>query len=370
VTLSSQTEKIPLNENFVDLIMSNFVAGALYAHLVHQHFPDLKFSREYLEGSLLAQLLQENLQTSDYQATSDWINPNADIRNMLLAPGQGGPYQLNDYSKRLEDNVGMINFAVLQKTLGYKIQDQDRGIQTGKKGPDSLDNKYFGPIAAAYFQYNDLLRLKKINEDSWGPSYPYFAKCMKNLENLPEPGNFLDMILNATYNAGPWSDINKTYIELCATLSDRKDHINDYNLADADYQKAIGTKEAAGSTFILYPRQIRFYLDELYNNLTTLKTNNHLLLPITQLRTVFARAMGTLAYLSKKSGQYQFINTEDANAAFDSAVASTKISPQASLDMGKPAEKNQLLTLLETAIANLAKAQNIDFTEITEKDWG
>lgn len=370
VSISSQTENIDLNNNYKDLILTNFVAGALYVHLIHEHFPHLRFDRQYMEGSLLAQLLQENLQTSDYQAASDWINPNEAIRNMLLASGQGGPYQINDYSKRLENKLGMINFTALQKSLGYTIQEQDSGAQTLKKGPVSLDNKYFGPLAAAYFQYNDLLRLQSINQDPWGPSAAYFPSCMTNLENTPD--NFLDMIQNAAYNAGPWSDINKTYIKLCGNYKDpayasQIQHLNDYTLNDLQYQQAVGTMESPGSTFILYPRQIRFYLDELYNNPTVLQTHNSLSFELSQLKLVFVNSMSTLAYVNS-SGAYVFISKQDANTAFDKALSQLALSETASLDISDKNNRNQFFDLLELSISNLSSALNITFSDVTEEN--
>lgn len=370
VLIGDKTESISLNENYKDLLMSNFVAGALYVHLLNKHFPKLKYDRQYIEGSLLAQLLQENLSTSDYRSESDWINPDPAIRTMLLASGQGGPYQLNDYSKRLEHNVGMINFAVLQKSLGYTIQEQDSGEQTRKTGPLPLDNKYFAPLAATYFQYNDMLRIQKINQDPWGPSAQYFEQCMTNLENTPD--NFLDMMLNAVYNAGPWAEITKTTIELCANMhnpayADKIKHINDYDMVDSAYQQAIGTKERPGTTFILYPRQIRYYLDELYNNPTNLHTNNSLMFPVSQLKLVFSKSMATLAYVNT-NGSYDFIGVKDAESAFDQAMSTLHISMSQVLNIGNHNERNQIFDLLDSAVNYLASALHIDFTEVTEKN--
>lgn len=370
VSTDAKTEKINLNENYKDLIISNFIAGALYSHLLKQHFPTLKFNRQYIEGSLLAQLLQENLQTNDYRSDTDWINPDPVIRKMLLSPGQGGPYQLNDYSKRLENNIGMINFVVLQKSLGYTIQEQDNGTQTRSLGPISLDNKYFGPLAAAYFQYNDMLRIQRINQDPWGPSAKYFSQCMTTLENTPN--NFLDMMLNAVYNAGPWAEITKTTIELCANINnpvyaDKIKNISNYNLYDDEYQEAIDTKERPGTTFILYPRQIRFYLDELYNNPTNLHLNNSLVFPVSQLKQIFSKTMSTLAYING-NGNYIYIESKDTDAAFDYALSILHISINQSLNITKPAEKEQIFDLLESAINRLSVTLQIDFSAVTEKN--
>ncbi|KTD25637.1 hypothetical protein [Legionella maceachernii] len=364
--ITEQTESLTLDSNTADLVISNFVAGAMYAYLINHRYPNLYFNQEYLKGSLFAQLLQENLQTNGYKAESNWINPDEAIRNMLLAPGQGGPYQINDYGKRLEHGLGLINFVVLQKSLDYRIEDQDSGEQTLKQGPIMLDNKYFGPLAAAFFQYNTMLRLEAINKDPWGPSANDFGDCMANLK--ANPNNFLDMILNAAYNAGPWANITKTYINLCANLTnpsyaDKIKHINDYSLADIEYQQAVGTNESAGSTFILYPRQIRVYLDQLYNNPTSLNTYSSTMLPLSLVREVFSQAMNTLAY--EMNNRYELIPIREAQTAFDDASSALSLNNQ-SIDLGDYAKRQQFFELLDLAIANLAGKLNIDFAETTE----
>lgn len=367
--INEKSESITLDANTTDLIMSNMIAGGLYARLIQEKFPDLKFNQDYLVGSLLGQLMQENLQTSDYQSASPWINPNDAIRTMLLAPGQGGPYQLNDYSKRLEDKLGMINFVVLQKSLNYSIQDQDSGVQTTKPGPLALDDKYFGPIAAAYFHFNDLLRLQAINQDAWGPEAPYFNQCITNLSTTND-NNFLDMIMNATYNAGPWADITKTYIQLCANLNnvadaDKISHINDYALSDEQYQQAVGTHEAVGSTFILYPRQIRFYLDELYNNQQVLPVHNAMPFLISDFRATFVRAMTTLGYVDKAK-QYVFISANDAANAFNIALISVHLNQSETIDISDAKARATMMLILELSFANLANKLNIQFSDTTE----
>lgn len=370
VALDEQTENLSLDDNTRDLLIANLVAGAMYAYLIHQHDPQLAFDTDYMAGSLFGQLLQENLQTAAYKNTSPWINPDPTIRSMLLAPGQGGPYQINDYGKRLESGVGLINFTVLQKSLGYRIADQDSGQQTVKKGPDSLDNKYFGPLAAAYFQYNTLLRLYAINQDPWGPSADDFAACLRNLKNPDK--NILDMILNAGYNAGPWATITKTYIHLCANaekpeFSRQINHINDYTLSDTAYQQAIDTREAAGSTFILYPRQIRFYLDELYNNPTPLPTHTALSLPLNEVRFVFAQSMHTLGRVTED--HYEAISIREAETAFDAAAQGLSLALNDTLNIGNRKQRQQLFLLLKNAITNLASQLTMDFSETTERDW-
>ncbi len=384
VDIKDNSEKLVLDGgNYDDLIMSNYVAGALFGHLVRNNskFGGVKFNREYLYGSILAQLLQENLSTFSYVNTSNWINPDQTIREMLLKPGQGGPYQINDYAKRLggdkkSGGLGLINYSVLQKKLGYKIAAQDDNSQTGKTGPDSLADKYFGPMATTYFHYNSLNRLDNINTPSYGPSAEFWSDCMNNLEGNLED-NFFDMIINAAYNAGPWSAIIKTYIELGSKVTDsstetqnRIKNINNYMLTDQEYKDILQTDSAPGSTFIIYPRQVRFYCDELYNNpgiQSFHPTSNVVVFDLNVLKDIFAKSMGTLAYVNS-SNSYVLISYNDAAAAYDSARTSLALSNVSSLDLGNSQDRNKIFDLLDTAVDTLAESQNINFASVTEVD--
>ncbi len=381
---SQTAEALVLDEgNYNDLIMSNYVAGALLGHLVrnNEKYGKIKFSRDYLYGSIFGQLLQENISTSSYSPSTNWINTDASIREILLSPGQGGPYQINDYAKRLggdqaSGGLGLINYAVLQKNLGFKIADQDNNTQTSRRGPDKLEDKYFGPMATTYFHYNSLNRLDLINTPTWGPSYQYWTECMSNLEsNLDD--NFFDMIINAAYNAGPWSDIIKTYIELGAKVTDasfetqqRISNINNYLLSDNEYRDAIDTNASSGSTFIIYPRQIRFYCDEFYNNPGIQDfhpTSNTVIFNQNVLQDVFAKSMSSLAYVNSDN-QYEFISYEDAAAAYENARETLGFKNISSLDLGNSLERNNIFDLLDTAINNLAANLNFDFATVTETD--
>ena len=110
------------------------------------------------------------------------------------------------------------------------------------------------------------------NADTWGPQYATYAPCMANLDSAAAGAatyNNIDMILNAAYNAGTYSRILSDYMRICAGQfgsgkeATQVKSIGDYSLSDAAYQAAIGSSESAGSTFILYPRQVRLYLDEI-----------------------------------------------------------------------------------------------------------
>lgn len=381
---SGNVEKMTLSANYTDLLISNYVAGALLGRMMHEKYPALNFNRDYIYGSLFGQLLQENINTTNYDNTTDWINPVANERASLLASGQGGPYQINDYSKRLETSagLGLINFVALQKGLGYTVEAQDSGAQTASKGPDSLDQKYFGPMAAAFFHYNDMNRLEQNNSETWGPQYKYFSQCMTNLQNSSASQfkyNMYDLILNAAYNAGTYSTIIGDYFRICAgmyTSSPEKTQIastGDYSLSDTQYQTAIGTKEAVGSTFILYPRQIRIYLDQIYNQPMftsgAISGTNNVTLSVQDIEYVFENAMGTLAYVNSNN-VYQYIPYSEAKKAFEAALTAKNISISGSLKISTAADKTKFFDLLDAAINNLATNLKVNFTATTQVTIG
>ena len=61
--------------NFTDLIMSNIIAGVMYGHLIQEYapIPGVQFNKDYLYGSIMGQLLQEDLATEEYQSSSNLI---------------------------------------------------------------------------------------------------------------------------------------------------------------------------------------------------------------------------------------------------------------------------------------------------------
>lgn len=373
---------LALSDNYADLLLSNYVAGALMAHVIGEQNPELKINRDYVYGTLFAQLLQENIDTSTYRASSNWINPDPIDRDRLLASGQGGPYQINDYSKRLENEqgIGLINFGVLQKGLGYSIADQDKGTQTARSGPAALDQKYFGPMAAAYFHVNDLNRMAMNNAESWGPQAQHYQQCQANLQDPRSAAygyNNFDLILNAAYNAGTYSRILGDYYRICAGQFDSTSAagqaaaMGDYSLSDPQYQKAIGTQEARDSTFIIYPRQVRMYLDQLYNQHSfpsaAVTGDTVVQLSVRDIEQVFANSFGTLAYTSP-SGRYDFISQQDAKAAFASARISQGIAATDSLSLTDTVQRAQFFDLLDAGIDQLTEDLGIDFGKVTETD--
>ncbi|RSD32469.1 hypothetical protein [Vibrio pectenicida] len=178
-----------------DVVISNLIAGTLYSYLVEKKYPEVHFNKEYLVGSILSQLLQEaGLADSrinpDYSAEAKkQAIHEPGYASQLLAVGQGGPYQINDYNKRLPDttipgSLGLINYDALYQGLGYTIDDQDSGVQSERIGPDSLEDIYFGPIAATYFQINDINRLEVLAGQLFGKDLVASGLNMTNNQQL------------------------------------------------------------------------------------------------------------------------------------------------------------------------------------------
>lgn len=381
---STSIEKLDLSQgNYMNLILPNIVGGVLLGHLIQERYPKINVDNDYIYGSLFGQLLQENISTADYHGDATYIN-NPTERAQLLAAGQGGPYQLNDYSKRLPSlntpgSLGLINYTALQASLGYSIQDQDNGNQTQSKGPDSLDTLYFGPIAAAYFHYNDINRLDIINKDSWGPEAKSWPQCLSNLQ--ANKFHHFDMILNAAYNAGTYSDILKTYIDLCAypdQLGSYTKQISNFNLGDQAYINAFQLPSGYNSlpswyvntTFVIYPRQIRFYVDQLDNNNTDLagsglSVNNAISFTMAQLENVFEQSMQTLAYVNGNT-IYQYINKDQAQAAFTAAMTSNHVNATTVINFNNSPNRHTTYNVINSALSNLENTLHFAFNQTTE----
>ncbi|MCW5589063.1 MAG: hypothetical protein KIT27_05295 [Legionellales bacterium] len=387
VAITNITESIDLTQNkYRDLILSNYVAGVLLGNMIHEKYPTWTLNHDYVYGSLFGQLLQENISTMNYDG-SNWIN-NSTERAQLLAPGQGGPYQLNDYSKRLPSldtpgSLGLINYTSLQGSLGYSINDQDSGKQTTQNGPASLDNLYFAPIAAAYFHFNDLNRLELINQPSWGPEADTWQNCKNNLAN----GKFsnLSLLLNAAYNAGTYSEILKTELYLCSSPSNNLNYVQslmDYRLNDQDFINALQFSGAAqkyslpqwyqGTTFILYPRQIMYYVDQLNNNNANLNqyglsSNNSLSFNLAQLEAVFIQNMNTLGYVNS-ANQYEFISTQAAKAAFEQSMTNHHATLASTFNFNQAQDRTEFSAIISDALTTLEQQLHFSFIATTEVD--
>ncbi len=228
---------------------------------------------------------------------------------MLLSSGQGGPFQINDYSKRLESGFGLVNFVLLQQRLGYSVADQDSNAQTARRGPNTLEDKYFGPMAAAYFHYNDLLRVEALAATSYYPaaSDPTWSTKLANIEN--------------------------------------------FTLGDAAYVAATGVNDTG--TFILYPRQVRNYLDQLYRIPTVVvpARPNVLRFSVPTLRSVFVATFSKLGIAQGTS--WRAITGAEAGGAFDAALAATSVAPTGKLFVDQLADRTALFDLLDGALNHL-----------------
>ena len=111
-------------------------------YLIKQKYPNMKFNKDYLYGSLIGQLMQESDMSSQIAQNFEPNNPdqlihNSTYANILLQAGQGGPYQINDYSKRLpsaeaKGALGLANYDVVAANTGLFSTRSSDGSQTKK----------------------------------------------------------------------------------------------------------------------------------------------------------------------------------------------------------------------------------------------
>lgn len=384
-----------LSTNYTDLLISNYVAGALIGRLITDTYPGVQFNKDYLYGTLFAQLLQESNGANEYSNTGsrqNWIIQDPATLAPLMAPTQGGPYQINSYPQRLEYysaiapagmtapmGLGLANYTALQQGLNYSVSDQDNGCQSSNVAPDSLDSKYFGPLAAAYFQFNDIYRLTQLN--AYG-NVPNFATCMNNLKlpsSAQNQNNILDMILNAAYNAGTSSEILQDFMAVCAGMytagspaMTQVRSMGDYSLLPSSYISAAGLGVGSPApitpdyVYLYYPRQVRLYLDQIYNQQTYSSSaftgTSSVSLSVNDIATVFANVFATLSYVNS-AGNYGYIATADSNQAFTKAMTTSNLNAQSILNISNATDRATFFTLLDAAILNLQNSlKNSNFS--------
>jgi hypothetical protein len=354
---STATDSITLTgDNYTDLIASNFIAGAMYAHLIAKTTPTMQFDADYLYGSIFGQLLQENLDTELYTDTSNLIDPSP-LQAAVMEEGQGGPYQINNYAVDLiygsyvPQGGALINYVALQKNIGYSFASA--ATQYTQATPATFNDKYYGPMLTAYFHFNDYVALHKIGiiGDFTPPWEPAYDDALTTFEKLPE--NFLDVLLNVAYNQGYYGPLMTSYSKEGATATQAT--VATVN----DYASVWGITD----TYQQYPYQVRYYLDQLYDNpapMTGVVPDNHVVFSVQALRGIFASCFETLAYVNASSA-YVFISQTQATSAFDTANASAN----ATLDVSNPGERAQLFALLTQAIGTLESNLDTDFTATT-----
>ncbi len=359
-------DQIVLNGgNYDDLIMSNVIAEVMYGHLIGEGYPGVQFNKDYLIGSIFGQLLQENIETELYQASSDLIDPSS-LQQAVMAVGQGGPYQINNYAVDLVAGTyapqghSLINYIAIQKNIGYTIAAA--ATQYAKATPPSFNNKYYGPMLTAFFHYNDMVALNVTGKGANGwvtPWEPYYDEALTNFVGLPN--SFLDVLLNAAYNQGYYGTLVTYYAKLGATATET-------TVVSVDsYSSVWGNTD----TYAQYPYQVHYYLDQLYDNPipTTSLTNvatpgNHVVLTMNGLEAVFSNVAQTLAY-SNGTAAAQFFTAVQATAAFSSALTKNQVSTTATLDLSNASSRAMVFAIVDTALSNLEKAVGMNFNATT-----
>ncbi|MBE1162234.1 chitin-binding protein [Dyella acidiphila] len=363
---AAQDHMVLDGENYTDLIMSNVIAGVMYGHLVDTAYPGIQYNKDYLYGSIFAQLLQENIQTQLYDHTSDLLDPSPD-QQAVMSVGQGGPYQINYYAADMvaggyePKGHSMINYVAIQKNIGYTM-DTAAG-QWAKPTPQSFNNKYYGPILAAYFHYNDFVSLKEVGKDPNGPWMPPwqpdYDHALENFKTLPN--SFLDVLLNVAYNQGFYGPLVSQYSKLGVTAtSETVDAVNAY--------AAVWGKQ---DTYQQYPYQVHYYLDQLYDNpiptddpANTVMPKNHVVFKVKTLRDVFSKVFQTLDHLDG-SGKAVYITAKQAEKAFDSALGNSHMGLGEKLDLSKTKDRAKIFKLLERAISGLESNLGTKFNATT-----
>jgi hypothetical protein len=375
---AAQDVLILTGDRYTDLIMGNIIAGVMYGHLIQEFTPGMKFNQDYLYGSILGQLLQENLATEYYTNTSTLLDPSSD-QQAVMGTGQGGPYQINNYAADLVAGTyapagfSLINFVALQKNIGYSMSNA--ATQYSKPTPAAFNNKYYGPMLTAYFHFNDYKALQYIGgntnssgayqlwsstSNNWTPAWqPSYSQALSSFQNLP--GSQLDILLNIAYNAGYYSQL---------FVDQSKASANSTTATVGAFNSF--TNAWAGDSYHQYPYQVRGYLDQIYdiptpnsNGLNTIITpNNHVAFNLTTLSGVFSKVFQTLAYVDG-SGNYNFITDTQATTAFSSAVNGTGNSISDTLDLSSAHDRALIFTILNAAISNLEKNLNTSFSATT-----
>ena len=337
-------------DNYTDLIESNFIAGAMLARTINETFPGVQFDKDYLYGTMFGQLLQENIETSLYTSNSNLIDPSSQ-QAAVMSVGQGGPYQINNYDVDLfaggytPSGYALLNYVAVQKNIGFTFSQAT--AQFEDPTPASFNNKYYGPMLTAYFHLNDLRSLYALGQTTYSPA-PEFNACLNNLKSVPNAP--LDVIINYAYNQGYYGGLVAQSTAQCASN------------VSAFVAQANSYASASGSSYNAYPYQVRFYLDELYNQSSIVpQTANHDVMSVASLGVVFANAISTLSFAN--GGQSIYISSGTARAAFDSAAQQEGAAE--TLDVSNAAQRAVLFATLNQAIANVETSLNIRFSQVT-----
>jgi hypothetical protein len=361
-------------DTYTDLIMSNLIAGVMLGHLINDVTPGIPFDKDYLYGSILGQLLQENLATQYYTNASSLIAPSPN-QQAVMGTGQGGPYQINNYAADMvagtyqPQGFSLINYVAIQKNIGFTMENA--ATQFSRPTPASFNDKYYGPMLTAYFHFNDYVALQYIGGPSltepwsaashgWTPPWqPSLDNALKSFKNLPN--SQLDVLLNVAYNAGFYSQLFVADVQ--ASASSTATTVASFN----SFANAW-----AGDSYHQYPYQVRGYLNQLYNIPTPdstdlnklVTTANHVAFNMEILSGVFRNVFQTLAYVDGAE-QSRFLSAEQATSAFEAALASARLNASHTLDLGNASERAIIFRVIEMAIDNLEKDLHFSFSEVT-----
>ena len=353
--------------NYTDLIMSNIIAGVMYGHLIQEYVPvpGVQFNKDYLYGSIMAQLLQENLATQDYQSTSNLLDPAAE-QQAVMSAGQGGPYQINNYAVDLVAGStapaghSLINYIAVQKNIGFTMATAAN--QFNLATPQSFNDKFYGPMLPAFFHYNDFVSLNVIGKGAQAftpPWEPQYDQALANFVNLPN--SFLDIILNVAYNQGYYGGLVGQYSTQGITATP----------ATVATINAYTSIWGNGSTFAQYPYQVHYYLDQLYGNQipttspTTFATPGiHVFFNVTALEGVFSNVFQKMSF-SNGTNPAQFFSAAQAQTAFNSALAQHGVTSTGTLELSNATDRATIFAVIDSAIGNLESAVGMKFNATT-----
>lgn len=107
--------------------------------------------------------------------------------------------------------------------------------------------------------------------NDWYVYHVQWNKCLENSQKNTAGGLTFPFVMNVVYNAGDYSPVLKTYLNICAEgSSDTKEYknINNWLLDTISYQTRIGSEKpnTGEATYYRYPRQVSFYINQIFNN--------------------------------------------------------------------------------------------------------
>merc|ERR550514_83414 len=392
------------------LHLSNFSAGVLLSHMINKKYnikPE-NTDKEYIYGSVWGQMFQE----SGGDMKKEWLSQNfidSELaRKSLIGLGQGGPYQINDYSIRMPgvkkgndvpmSGYGLINYPIMQKALGFTIdaQDSQRQKLKVKHNPDSLDYVDVGPYAAIYFHFNSINRLDATYALPYNKNKPEaqdWIKCKQN--HIDGKTNLLDIVLQVAYNEGTMGGFFYTLLKACGDANNEVlKGLRDFGLRD-DFKTEAGEETAVpkfmqegvekrhwpttSDSYCRYPRQVHLYVDQLFNANDDLKSRHAnfqaqndkaVKFNMKLLGEIFVQTMGKFSYIDETKtkdaplGTYKVFDMDAVKKAIDADSLDTK-----DMFFSNPADREALYSKLHSFYETLEKEFNMNFDRTTESDF-